>query len=249
MNKKIIGFIAAFFVLAILFGFGHFLNKKEKKELNIPENSCLVQYNSCSFIESKSETWESGCSPIFKEFFIKKIGEQKVLVVEKKTNQELIFPKNLIRNEIDNYGSPVTNSLFLYVKTCEEKIDSIETKKESVEINNDKELDTKKDDSDIFKDLPDKCIVLKNDCENIERWEEEKHCHPIKKSYKVLEVGSKNLRVVIWNGHGELANGRLIAMGSEYSLTKNEYRTGYEISDCSELLLKYPKTFNPLKGK
>lgn len=252
-NKhKLIASVSAFVLVVIAICAVYALKFRSTPEVSLIANlkvgQCAVQYNTCAFIELKNEPWERSCEPIFRSFQTVQVGDKKVLFKDLSNNTDAVFPKTMIRERSRNADDALTNSLYLYASDCDKvkkaKVDQ-PAREEIVKV---KEEEKK---ADPMAELADKCIVLNNNCDSSERWQEDqKYCHPYKNVYKVLEVGQTQLRVVTWHGHGQVSNGHSIPVGTETNLSKEEYsKLGYKPTDCGELVTKYNKNFNPLKGK
>jgi hypothetical protein len=253
----IIGLVLVILITVSLLSRNAFIEKT--KPLLVGQ--CLIQYNSCAFMKEKGEPWENTCVPVQKSFEIIQTGDQKVLVKDIANGLKMVFPKMLIRDNSRESDSAITNSLYLYLGTCEavsiidsqkdlkvdvKQTDSDEQKTATIEdlSNKDKFPETS------WESLNDHCVAEKRDCATVERWEEERYCHPYLASYKILEVGKKNLRVVVWHGSGIMENGKIQQVGTEKMMNQEEYlEKPYVIVDCGEMVSKYAKGFNPIKGK
>ena len=251
-KRKILLGLVGLFVLVTIFAAG-FVTKAKWTEVIVPAEikvgQCAVQYNTCAFLELKNEAWERTCEPVFRSFQTQSVGEKKILFKDISNNTEAVFPKHMMRDKSKPTDDAITNSLYLYVSDCSKLQKAVADAPKREE-----KLEAKKEEKAMVVDLTalaDKCIYLKNNCENPERWQEDqKYCHPFKNVYKVLEVGEVNLRVVTWHGHGQVSNGHPIPVGTETNLSKEEYvKLGYKEGICGDLVTKYNKNFNPLKGK
>lgn len=210
-----------------------FVNKTRKNEIALVEkNMCLVQYNSCHFIKDSLEPWDKKCEPINGQYSIENIGEHSLLVKDLTDGKSQIISKQVIKNKINEKLAASESASFIYTGNCSEKV---------VTEKQDNQEKDKKEIAVIEEDITDKCIILKNNC-NKERWDEDKDkaCPEIKHSFKVMEVGSDKIRVVIWNGHSKKGS-----VGSEEILDKKEFISlGYEVKDCFELMNKYSSIDN-----
>jgi len=249
-NKKMLLGLGVFIILS--FSIYHFVISKNNLEqivsINFSEGTCAVQYNTCAFFEMKNEPWERSCDPIFKYYEVIQIGNKKVLLKDLSNDTQSVFPKHLFRDKSKINEDAISNSMYVYLSDCNK------VKKITTIASPQKKEDIKKEEIQppvVNDEISDKCITLDNNCETPERWEEDvKYCHPFKNAYKVLEVGTESLRVVAWHGHGQTNLGKVIPIGTELKISKEEYtKLGYKEQDCSDLVIKYPKTFNPNKGK
>lgn len=224
------------------------INLDQLVSVSIREGTCAVQYNTCAFIELKNEPWERSCEPIFKSYEVVQVGDKKILLKDLANETQSVFPKHMFRDKSKINEDAISNSMYVYLSDCEK------VKKVTTIAPPEKEEEIKKEEVQpvlVNDEIADKCITLDNNCEKPERWEEDvKYCHPFKNAYKVLEVGAESLRVVTWHGHGQTSLGKVIPVGTEFKISKDEYtKLGYKEHDCSDLVTKYPKTFNPNKGK
>lgn len=246
MKKKVIWGSISLVVILALFVTNTLLVQK----VDLKEGQCVVQYNTCAFNSEKGEEWENDCKMIYKSFKVSKVGDKKVILNDRQQDYELVVSKDNFRSTVGIFEGAISNSLYYYIRPSCEPLKT-EVLSKSTEIVS-KTEETQADLSKVkWDDLNDQCIIQENECDQRERWQEDDYCHPVTSSFKVLEVGDNNLRVVVWHGSAMTDNmGKRISLTTEMMLSKEDYVEGaYKVTDCGEMITKYPKTFNVQKGR